>query len=135
MLPLRFVYQDAKGESRDWMLIRRFENTRYIQGRTVTDSPPRTFRKDRIQAYLEGYDHLLLDQAPPAPGRPSKRNSTPGLRFFPGFKAADCAYLAVMAMGYGFRVVTAVTNLLTPTIRQAKALNYMKQHVFTVVDS
>lgn len=94
MLPLRFVYQDAKGESRDWMLIRRFENKSYIQGRTATDSSPRTFRKDRVQAYHEGYDHLLFDQALPAPepGPKAQLDTRPQI-LFPGFKAADCAHL------------------------------------------
>lgn len=113
MLPLRFSYQDAKGESREWTLIRWSENTRYIQGRTATDSLPRTFRKDRIQAYLEGHDQLLFDRAPPAPEpAPQAQPDTRPQILFTGFKAADRAQLEAMAAENGFRVVKTVTNLL-----------------------
>lgn len=113
MLPLRFSYQDAKGESREWTLIRWSENTRYIQGRTATDSLPRTFRKDRVQAYLEGHDQLLFDRAPPAPEpAPKAQPDTRPQILFTGFKAADRAQLEAMAAENGFRVVKTVTNLL-----------------------
>lgn len=113
MLPLRFSYQDAKGESREWTLIRWSENTRYIQGRTADDSLPRTFRKDRIQAFLEGHEQLLFDHAPPAPEPAPKAD--PDTRphiLFTGFKAADRARLETMAAENGFRVMKTVSKTM-----------------------
>lgn len=113
MLPLRFSYQDAKGESREWTLIRWSENTRYIQGRTATDSLPRTFRKDRIQAYLEGHDQLLFDRAPPAPEpAPQAQPDTRPQILFTGFKTADRLRLEAMAAENGFRVMKTVSKAL-----------------------
>lgn len=106
MLPRRFSYQDAKGESREWALIRWSENTRYIQGRTADDSLPRTFRKDRIQAYLEGHVQLLFDLASPAPApTPQVQPDTRSQIVFTGFKAADRACLEATAADSGFRVM------------------------------
>jgi hypothetical protein len=106
MQPLRFIYQDAKGTVRQWCLIRWSENTRYIQGRTESDSLPRTFRKDRVLDYLEGNDQLLFDLAPPAP-EPTPRadpDSRPQI-LFTGFKAAERHALEEKSAGHGFRVM------------------------------
>lgn len=106
MRPLRFIYQDVKGEVREWLLPRWTENTRYIQGRCDQDSLPRTFRKDRVQEYLEGSDQLLFDLAPPAP-EPAPR-AQPDCRpqvLFTGFRSADRLRLEGTAAEHGFRVM------------------------------
>lgn len=106
MLPLRFIYQDAKGEVRQWCLIRWTENSRYLQGRTESDSLPRTFRKDRVLDYLEGNDQLLFDLALPAP-EPTPRaepDSRPQI-LFTGFKAGERQSLECKAADHGFRVM------------------------------
>ncbi|WP_090899338.1 BRCT domain-containing protein [Azotobacter beijerinckii] len=106
MQPLKFIYQDAKGEVREWVIPRWTENTRYIQGRSEHDSLPRTFRKDRILEYLAGAEQLLFDLAEPAP-EPAPRaqaDSRPQI-LFTGFKSADRARLESKATEHGFRVM------------------------------
>lgn len=106
MQPLRFIYQDAKGEVNEWVIPRWTENSRYLQGRCEHDSFPRTFRKDRVQAYLEGVEQLLFDLAEPAP-EPAPRaqaDSRPQI-LFTGFKSADREQLENKADTHGFRVM------------------------------
>lgn len=113
MLPLRFSCQDAKGESREWTLIRLFENTRCIQGRTATDSLLRIFRKDRIQASLEGHDQLQFDRALPAPAlAPQAQPDTRSQILFTSFKVADRLRLEAMVAESGFRVMKTVSKAL-----------------------
>lgn len=106
MQPLRFVYQDAKGEVREWVIPRWTENSRYIQGRSEIDTLPRTFRKDRVLEYLAGAEQLLFERAEPAP-EPAPRaqpDSRPQI-LFTGFKAADRELLESKAASHGFRVM------------------------------
>lgn len=106
MQPLRFIYQDARGEVREWVIPRWTENTRYIQGRSERDTLPRTFRKDRVLEYLEGADQLLFDLAKPAPEPvPRTQSDTRPQILFTGFKSADRARLESKATDHGFRVM------------------------------
>ncbi|WP_449100465.1 BRCT domain-containing protein [Pseudomonas veronii] len=110
---LRFVYTDAQGQTAEWLLTRWREDSRYIQGRNEQDSKPRTFRKDRIQEYLEGAELLLLDAAPPAP-EPAPRaqvDCRPQI-LFTGFKAPDRARLEALATEHGFRVMKTASKAL-----------------------
>jgi len=113
MQPLRFIYQDAKGEVLEWAILRWTENTRYIQGRSEHDSLPRTFRKDRVQEYLEGAEQLLFDLAEPAP-EPAPRaqpDSRPQI-LFTGFKSADRTRLENKAAEHGLRVMKSAGKSL-----------------------
>lgn len=113
MRPLKFIYQDAKGEVKQWTLVRWSENTLYLQGRAEDDTLPRTFRKDRVLDYLEGHDQLLFELAPPAP-EPAPR-AEPDRRpqiLFTGFKSADRQGLEEKAISHGFRVMKTAGKAL-----------------------
>ncbi|TBU78182.1 BRCT domain-containing protein [Phytopseudomonas daroniae] len=113
MLPIEFRYKDAKGNEAIWTLTRWTENSRYIQGRSETDTLPRTFRKDRVLEYIEGADQLLFDLAPPAP-EPAPRaelDKRPQI-LFTGFKAAQRALLEQTAAEHGFRVMKTAGKAL-----------------------
>ena len=111
---LRFIYTKASGETAEWTLTRWKENKVYIQGRTTTDTLPRTFRKDRVQKYLEGADQLLFDQAPPAPAPAPRASADDRPRIlFTGFKAADRQRLEAWAEGQGLRVMRSKSPLLS----------------------
>jgi hypothetical protein len=110
---LRFTYTDALGRTDEWVLTRWKETSRYIQGRSEHDALPRTFRKDRVQEYLEGAELLLMDAAPPSPA-PAPR-AQPDARpqiLFTGFKAADRARLEQFADEHGFRVMKVASKAL-----------------------
>lgn len=113
MRSLRFIYTNAKGEVAEWVLTHWTENTRYLQGRTEGESFPRTFRKDRVQEYLEGAEQLLMDAAPPAPvPAPKAQPDNRPQILFTGFKAADRARLEGLAIDHGFRVMKVASKAL-----------------------
>lgn len=113
MKPLRFIYQDAKGETREWCLPRWSENSRYIQGRAEDDNFPRTFRKDRVRKFLDGADQLLMEAAPPAPEpAPKAQADTRPQILFTGFKAADRTRLEQHSADHGFRVMKTAGKAL-----------------------
>lgn len=111
---LRFIYTDAQGNTAEWILTRWKENSRYIQGRNEADSLPRTFRKDRVQQFLEGEDLLLGEAAPPAPEpAPAALPDARPQILFTGFKAADRTRLELLAAETGFRVMKTAGKSLT----------------------
>lgn len=111
---LRFIYTNASGETRERTLTRWNENTVYIQGRNETDMLPRTFRKDRVNEYLEGADQLLFDQAPPAPVPAPKAQADDRPKIlFTGFKAADRQRLEIWAEANGLRVMRSKSPFLS----------------------
>lgn len=111
---LRFIYTNAKGETAEWALSRWKENSIYIQGRTETDFTPRTFRKDRVQEYLEGDEQLLFELAPPAavPAPRAPADTRPKI-LFTGFKAADRQRLETWADAQGLRVMKTSSPTLS----------------------
>lgn len=110
---LHFIYKDAAGETKDFLLSRWKENSRYIQGRLEGETFPRTFRKDRIVEILEGADQLLGDSAPPAPDpKPTAQPDQRPQILFTGFKAADRARLESVADAGGFRVMKTAGKTL-----------------------
>lgn len=113
MIALRFTYQTAEGTVAEWNLTRWSENTRYLQGRTESDSIPRTFRKDRVIEYLEGMEHLLGDAAPAAPEPAPKApvDQRPQI-LFTGFRQPDRTRLELLADEKGLRVVKTATEQL-----------------------
>lgn len=113
MEPLRFIYQDAKGQVREWHLVRWHEHREHIQGRSDRDTLPRTFCKERVQEYLAGAEQLQGDLAPPLP-RPAPRapkDDRPQI-LFTGFRKADRERLEQLADQQGLHVVKTPTAQL-----------------------
>jgi NAD-dependent DNA ligase len=103
---LRFIYCDAEGVVSERALTRWRENSLYIQGRSESDSLPRTFRKSRVQKYLQGAELLQFDLAPPAPEpKPRATADDRAQVLFTGFKSAARDYLEDRAEQHGFRVM------------------------------
>ncbi|MDP9783773.1 BRCT domain-containing protein [Pseudomonas fluorescens] len=133
MTIIKFSYKDVKGNLSVRELIQWSENSLYIQGRSTSDSFPKTFRKDRIVEMLSGSELLLNDAAPPAPRPPAKPKpsalaaleatsscpcpkSPPGginQILFTGFAAAHRAELEQMAQDFGLRVMSTPGKTLT----------------------
>ena len=113
MALLRFMYCDSSGTVSERSLTSWKENSLYIQGRNELDTLPRTFRKDRVQEYLEGAEHLLFDLAPlaPAPAPKALPDERPQI-LFTGFKAADRAALEQHAQANGLRVMKTASKAL-----------------------
>ncbi|MCV4012575.1 BRCT domain-containing protein [Pseudomonas aeruginosa] len=109
MSVLTFLYRDVTGVETTRSLVTWRETSRYIQGRSASESLPKTYRKDRILQFFEG-DHLLLGaDAPPSPEPAPK--AMPDMRpqiLFTGFKAADKDRLGAVASEQGFRVMKTV---------------------------
>lgn len=106
MTILRFIYRDAEGVVSERTLTRWRENSLYIQGRSESDALPRTFRKSRVQEYLQGADLLQFDLAPPAPEpMPRAPADARAQVLFTGFKSAVRGYLEGQAEQHGFRVM------------------------------
>ncbi|MCO8162010.1 hypothetical protein NJC38_07545 [Pseudomonas sp. 21LCFQ010] len=113
MTALRFTYQNVEGTVAEWSLTRWKENTRYLQGRTASDSIPRTFRKDRVIEYLEGMEYLLGEDAPavPEPAPRAPIDQRPQV-LFTGFRQPDRTRLESLADEKGLRVVKTATTQL-----------------------
>lgn len=113
MTILRFIYRDAEGFVSERTLTRWHENSLYIQGRNEHDTLPRTFRKSRIQEFLQGANLLQFDLAPPAP-EPQPRAPADGRAqiLFTGFKSADRSFLEMRAEQHGFHVMKTASKAL-----------------------
>lgn len=133
MTTIKFSYRDAKGDLSERELIQWSENSVYIQGRSASDSFPKTFRKDRIVEVLFGAELLLNDAAPTAPrlqhkpkpsalaaleasfSTPQPKTPPGGVNqiLFTGFAAAYRAELEQKAVDFGMRVMTTPGKTLT----------------------
>lgn len=130
---IKFSYKDSKGDVSERELIQWSENSIYIQGRSASDSFPKTFRKDRIIKVLFGAELLLHDAAPPAPklqpkpkasalaaleaalSAPQPKTPPGGINqiLFTGFVAAYRAELEEKALGFGLKVMSTPGKTLT----------------------
>lgn len=112
---LRFEYCNAAGELSIRTLSGWLEQGHYIKGRDADKGRVLTFRKDRVQAYLDKGDSLL--RAPIAPPPPKLERSAPPDRrpqiLFTGFASATRTQLQAQADEAGLRVVQTVTQGLT----------------------
>ncbi|VVM56800.1 hypothetical protein PS619_01086 [Pseudomonas fluorescens] len=133
MSTLKFSYRDAKGDLSQRELIQWSENSAYIQGRSVSDTFPKTYRKDRIIEVLLGAELLLNEAAPPSPRLQHDRkppalvaseaaSQTPHPKMSPGrinqilftgFAAAQRAELEQKAVEYGLKVMSTAGKTLT----------------------
>jgi len=130
---IKFSYKDAKDNVSERELIQWSENSVYIQGRSNSDSFPKTFRKDRIVEFLFGAELLLHDAAPPAPrllpkpkpsafaaveaasSSPQPKTPPGGINqiLFTGFAAAHRAELEQKALDFGLKVMSTPGKTLT----------------------
>lgn len=133
MTTIRFRYRDAQGNESERNLLQWSETTMHLQGRTESDTFPKTYRKDRILEVLEGSELLLNDAAPPSPKAPPKpsafdmaaaaavmttgqQRQVPGGKnqiLFTGFAAAQRADLEQQAAEYGMSVMKTAGKSLT----------------------
>jgi len=131
MSTISFTYRDAKGEISHRELIQWKENSLYLQGRSSADMFPKTYRKDRIVAFVTGEDLLLNDAAPPAPstqkraapmefaaaaaasGQPTAPVNGIHQVLFTGFAAAQRAALESQAEESGMKVMKTAGKSLT----------------------
>ncbi|CAI8832552.1 BRCT domain-containing protein [Pseudomonas sp. IT-232MI5] len=133
MSTLKFSYRDAKGDLSQRELIQWSENSVYIQGRSASDTFPKTYRKDRIIEVLLGAELLLKEAAPPSPRLQHDRkppalvaseaaSQTPDPKMSPGrinqilftgFAAAQRAELEQKAVEYGLKVMSTAGKTLT----------------------
>lgn len=124
---MKFKYQKYQGEITEYELQNWREVGHYIQGVCLRSHAFKTFRKDRISAYLDGSETLLSEPYPP--GKPcipvrrdrvrgTKRNEKPNAPqiLFTGFPAALRTELERTADEAGFWVrqngVTRELNFL-----------------------
>ena len=128
---LSFTYTDAKGQISHRELIQWKETSLYLQGRAAVDTFPKTYRKDRIVAFLAGEELLLGDAAPAAPttalrasplefsalatafGQPTVLPSGIHQILFTGFAAAHRAELERQAEESGMKVMKTAGKRLT----------------------
>lgn len=106
-MQLRFIYRHNDGLESERALIKRNEDSHYINGRSADNSLPKTYRKDRIVEFLQGEELLLGDAAPPAP-EPAPRapsDQRPQIPFT-GFPKAEKAELEELAAARGLWVMS-----------------------------
>lgn len=136
---LKFIYTNAKHETREHEVTGWSEVGHYIQGFSQTDQGPRTFRKDRVDRYLDGCEALLTHpNSPPPPRvhRESRSDDRPQV-LFTGFPKALRADLEAKASEAGLRVVSMVTQGLVflccgPNAGPAKVEKARAQHVYVL---
>ncbi|MDB0511347.1 hypothetical protein [Ralstonia solanacearum] len=114
---LEFLYENKKGERKEYSLANWEEVGHYIEGTCVQARAFRTFRKDRVIQYLYGCDSLLRDPKPigPPPVRAAKgtaqQHGSDRLEIlFTGFPSAQRADLERQAAGTGLHVCKTVTQ-------------------------
>lgn len=111
---VRFVYTNSANETSKRTITQWAENGHYIKGFCAERGRVLTFRKDRIQQYLDGSDGYLKSPISPPPPRPEKkspRDSRPHI-LFTGFARVQRAVLEAKADANGLQVVQSVTTNL-----------------------
>ena len=114
---LEFLYQNQKGERKEYSLTNWEEVGHYIEGTCVRAHAFRTFRKDRVVQYLYGGDSLLRDPRPSGPPPVRAKRSDAQQRggdrleiLFTGFPSAQRADLEQQASDAGLHVCKTVTQ-------------------------
>ena len=139
---LRFVYCNTAGEISERALSQWQEAGHYIKGHDEIKGRVLTFRKDRVQQYLEGSESLLKSPhaaPPPKLARQTVPDERPQI-LFTGFARAQRDALEAKADAHGVRVVQTVTNKLTflcggPNAGPAKVEKARSQGVYIVTES
>ena len=106
MESLSFTYTDSRVHTTDWTVGHWKETGRYIQGVCTVDEQFRTFRKDRVDQYLEeGAASLTQPYVPPPP-----RVDTRPEICFTGFPRVQRSVLEDMVIGREMAVKKDVTK-------------------------
>lgn len=111
---LRFAYVNAQGETSQRELTQWQESGHYLRGYCTSSNAVKTFRKDRVQQYLDGCDSLLADPYAPPPPKPAPeapKELRPQI-LFTGFAKAERAAFEAQAAAAGLVVVSTVTKNL-----------------------
>jgi NAD-dependent DNA ligase len=103
---LAFRYTDARGQERTWRLENWKESGKYIEGVSTEDRKFRTFRKDRVNEYLDKAESLLIEPRPAPPPPPSNKPDV----LFTGFPKPRRAELEAIASDCGMQVRKTVTQ-------------------------
>lgn len=141
---LHFLYQNAKGEKKQYEVANWTEAGHYIEGYALNAQAFRTFRKDRVLEYLNDGGLLLKDPRPPAPPKitrskaPAHDPNVPQI-LFTGFGKDHRANLEQQAGSAGLRVTKTVTQALTflcagPNAGPKKVAKAKEQHVYIVTE-
>ena len=138
---LRFIYCNGVGEVSERSLSQWAEAGHYIKGHDATKGRVLTFRKDRVQEYLDGSELLVKSvtaEPPPRPMRGAARDLRPQM-LFTGFGAAQRAELEEKADVHGLSVVQTVTKGLVflccgPNAGPAKVDKSRAQGVYIVTE-
>jgi len=104
---LRFIYRDFEGDETTRTLRTWKESDLYIEGFDELRGAVRTFRKSRVERYLDGCDALLSD--PYSVGTVAAPGAAVEI-LFSGFSAARRAQLEASAASAGLRVVRSETK-------------------------
>lgn len=139
---LRFVYCNTAGEVSERTVSQWTEAGHYIKGHDVAKGRVLTFRKDRIQNYLDGSETLVkvaISAPPPRPRRDAPPDERPQI-LFTGFASVQRAMLEQHADAKGVRVVQTVTKGLTflcagPNAGPSKVEKARAQGVYIVSES
>ncbi|MBB5320455.1 BRCT domain-containing protein [Marinobacter oulmenensis] len=101
-----FNYTDSRGHTTDWRLSEWKESGRYLQGVCSVDGRFRTFRKDRVNSYLDaGADVLTEPYSPPPPTIDTRPEIC-----FTGFPKVQRGALEDMARSHEMAVKKDVTK-------------------------
>lgn len=105
---LKFTYCDANGQTKEWEIERWSKDSTYIKGFSAHGHGYRTFRKDRVIAFL--MDNAPIIDIPPPP--PNVRFRAQHEILFTGFKKAERAELEALAESNNMKVRKTVTDNL-----------------------
>ncbi|MEX0738162.1 MAG: hypothetical protein WD071_02355 [Pseudohongiella sp.] len=106
MSSISFTYTDSRGHTTDWIVEHWKETGRYIQGVCKVDEQFRTFRKDRVEQYLEQGEARLTQ---PYVAPPPRVDTRPEI-CFTGFPKVQRSVLEDMASGRQMSVKKDVTK-------------------------
>lgn len=138
---LHFDYENGQGELSRRRLTQWTEVGHYVKGFCQDKGKVLTFRKDRIRAYLDGCDQLLMSPNEGPPPKPSPRAPS-DLRpqvLFTGFAKVQRGVLEQKSDAAGLRVVQSVTQRLAflcagPNAGPAKVEKAREQNVYIVTE-
>ena len=103
---ISFNYTDSRGHTTDWQISNWKESGRYVQGICSVDGQFRTFRKDRINHYLETSEEVLTEPYTPPPPTVDTRPEI----CFTGYPKVQRSALETLANEYRMAVKKDVTK-------------------------
>ena len=136
---LRFLYKKPDRSLSERLLTAWKEEGHYLTGHDSHSGAVRTFRKDRIERYMDDAESALqtpFSPPPPRVHRENVRDERPQI-LFTGFPAVQRAALEQRSESGGLRVVQTVTKGLVflcagPNAGPAKTAKAREQHVYVL---